>query len=190
MPGVRPSRQNAMWMNNKAAWQNRPEAKIIEKILSAFPATSSPDDQNIVAAETSHLAVCDECRNAQRYFAGKTREAILDDERHYPHLVHAFDFFTPQTWHYYLPVFLIQDLLRGRHGYNFFWHHDEQVVTEGYWPPRIELLSGPQVEALLGYLKSHIGYAEETGHKEELGRIVEWWQSLYEEKAASTPRRV
>ncbi len=177
-------------MIKKAQWQNRPEAKIIERILSAFPAAMPPDEKNIVAAEPAHLATCDECRDAQQYFAGKTRDAILDDERNYPHLVNAFSFFTPQTWHYYLPVFLIQDLLRGRHGYNFFWHHDEPVVIEGLWPQRIELLSRQQVEALLEYLESYTAYAEESGHKEELGRIVEWWQSIYEEKSASISRRV
>jgi hypothetical protein len=56
---------------------------------------------------------------------------IIDDERNYPHLVNAFDFFTTQTWHYYLPVFLMQDLLRGRLSYNFFWHYDNNVVVDG-----------------------------------------------------------
>ena len=185
MPSVTALCENAMWMNKKSQWQNRPEAIIIKKILSAFPTTEPPDDRNVVAAEISHQAVCDECRDAQQYFAGKTREAILDDERNYPHLVNAFDFFTPQTWHYYLPVFLIQDLFRRRHSYNFFWHQDEPKVIEGYWPPRIELLSRVQVEALLEYLKSYSTYADESGHKEKLGRIVEWWQSIYEEKSAS-----
>src|SRR4051812_9219169 len=169
----------------KAHWQNRPEAKIIEKILSAFPATIPPDEKNIVAAGSAHLAVCDECRDAQQFFAGKTREPLLDDEGTYPYLVNAFSLFTSEAWHYYLPVFLIQDLLRGRHNFNFFWHHDEAVVIEGYWPPRIELLSGPQVEAVLEYLKRYTAYAEERGNKEELCRIVDWWQSIYEEKSAS-----
>jgi hypothetical protein len=179
-----------MWIIKKAHWQNRPEAKIIEKILSAFPATIPPDEKNIVAAGSAHLAVCDECRDAQQYFAGKTREPILEDEGNYPYLVNAFDFFTPEAWHYYLPVFLIQDLLRGRHRFNFFWHHDEPVVIEEFWPPRVELLSGQQVEALLEYLESHTVYVEKLGHREELCRVVEWWQSIYEEKSASVPRRV
>jgi hypothetical protein len=99
-------------MIKKTPWHNRPEAKVIEKILSVFPETMPPDNKNIVAAEPAHLAVCDECRDAQQYFVGKTREDILYDERNHPHLVNAFSFFTPQTWHYYLPVFLIQGLLR------------------------------------------------------------------------------
>jgi hypothetical protein len=178
-----------MGIIKKAHWQNRPEARIIAKILSAFPATMPPDEKNIVAAESAHLAVCGECRDAQQYCAGKTRESILVDERNYPHLVNAFSFFTPEAWHYYLPVFLIQDLLRGRHSFNFFWHQDEPIVV-GYWPQRIKLLSGTEVEVLLEYLESHTAYADESGHKEELRRIVEWWQSIYEEKSASTPRRV
>jgi len=177
-------------MIKKAPWQNRPEAKVIGKILSAFPETTPPDDKNIVTAEPAHLAACDECRDAQQYFVGKTREDILYDERIYPHLVNAFSFFTPQSWHYYLPVFLIQDLLRGRHSFNFFWHQDEPVVIEGFWPPRVTLLSGQQVEVLLEYLESHTAYVEKLGHREELCRIVEWWQSIYEEKSASIPRRV
>ena len=179
-----------MSMIEKAQWQNHPEFKVIERILSAFPVTTPPNDMNIVAAEASHLAVCDECGDAQQYFAGKTRGAILDDDRNYPHLVNAVDFFTPQTWHYYLPIFLIQDLLRGRHSFNFFWHQDEPVVIEGYWPPRIEFLNAPQVEALLEYLKSHSTYALEAGHQEELCRVVDWWQHIYEEKLDSTQRRV
>lgn len=167
-------------MIKRAQWQNRPEAKLIEKILSAFPSTSPPDGKNIVAAEPVHLAVCDECRDAQQYFERRKREDILDNERNYPHLVNAFSFFTPQTWHYYLPVFLIQDLLRSRHSYNFFWHHNEPLVIEGLWRPRIELLNIQQVGALLEYLESNSTYAEKRGHKEELGRIVEWWQSIYE----------
>ncbi|HEX8179473.1 MAG TPA: hypothetical protein VF525_08015 [Pyrinomonadaceae bacterium] len=121
---------------------------------------------------------------------GKTREDILYDERYYSHLVNAFSFFTPQTWHYYLPVFLIQDLLRGRHSFNFFWHNDEPIVMEGFWPRRVTLLSGQQVEVLLEYLESHTAYAEKFGHEEELGRIVEWWRSVYEEKSASISGRV
>ena len=167
-----------MWMIEKTQWQNHSESKLIERILSAFPATAPPNDRNIVAAETAHLAVCEECRDAQQYFSGKTREAILDDERHFPHLVNAFDFFTPQTWHYYLPVFLIQDLVRERHSFDFFWHQDEPVVIEGYWPPRIQLLSRPQVETLLEYLMSHSTYALESGNREKLCRVVDWWQRI------------
>lgn len=170
-------------------WQKRLEAKVIEKILSAFPETRPPDDKNIVAAEPAHLAVCDECHDAQQYFVGKTREDILCDERQFPHLVNAFSFFTPQAWHYYLPVFLIQDLLRGRHRFNFFWHQDEPVVIEGFWSQRVELLGRQQVEALLEYLESHTAYVEKLGHKEELCRIVEWWQCVYEGKSASLPRQ-
>ena len=167
-------------MIKKARWQNRPEAKVIGKILSAFPETTPPDDKDIVAAEPAHLAACDECRDAQQYFAGKTREDILYDERNYPHLVNAFSFFTPRIWHYYLPAFLIQDVLGERHSFNFFWHHDEPAVIEGLWPPRVELLSRQQVEALLDYLEGHTGYAEKFGHREELCRIVEWWKSIYQ----------
>lgn len=175
-------------MMKKMPWRNHPEANVIEKILSAFPETTPPDDENIVAADPAHLAACDECHDAQQYFVGKTREDILYDERKHLHLVNAFSFFTPQTWHYYLPVFLIQDLLSGRHSFNFFWHQDEPVVVEGFWPPRVELLSSQQVEALLEYLESHTAYVEKSGHREELCRVVEWWQSIYEEKSASIPR--
>jgi hypothetical protein len=177
-------------MIKNAPWQNRPEAEVIGKILSAFPEATPPDGKNIVAAGPAHLAACDECRDAQQYFVGKTRGDILYDERHYPHLVNAFSFFTPQTWHYYLPVFLIQDLLRGRHGFNFFRHDDEPAVIEGFWPPRVELLSEQQVEALLEYLESHTAYAEKFGRREELCGIVEWWRSIHKEKSASITRRV
>jgi hypothetical protein len=56
--GVRPLREKST-MIKKAPWQNRPEAKVIGKIFSAFPETTPPDDKNIVAAEPAHLTVCD-----------------------------------------------------------------------------------------------------------------------------------
>jgi hypothetical protein len=71
-------------------WLKGPEAKAVEKIDAAFPATAAPDEQNIVSADTQHLQTCDECRDAQQDFAGKTREAILADERYYPRLANAF----------------------------------------------------------------------------------------------------
>jgi hypothetical protein len=163
---------------------------MIEKILSAFSTTLPPDEKNIVAAEVDHLGKCDECRAAQEFFAGRTKEDILNDSRNYPHLVNAFDLFTPQTWHYYLPVFLIQDLLRGRHRFDTFWHHDGQELIEGYWSPRIDLLDNRQCEMLLEYLESCRGYAIESGREEEFCRVLEWWQRIDREKLATIPWRV
>lgn len=182
MPGVRPSCKISMSMIETMKWLKGPETKVIDKIISAFPATSLPDDQRIVDAKTEHLKRCDECRDAQVLFTGKTREIILGDELNYPHLVNAFDFFTPETWHYYLPVFLIQDLIRQRHSFYHFWHHSEPGLIEAYWSPRIQLLNRPQCEALIEYLQFHRPYAVESGQIEELSKILDWWQRIYKEE--------
>ena|SRR6266498_5657133 len=171
-------------------WLKGAEAKIAEKIISAFPVTPPPNDQNLVAADIAHLRKCDECRNARQFFTGKTREIILRDERNYPHLVNAFDFFTPQAWHYYLPVFLIQDLIRQRHSFNHFWHHNEPCLIEGHWSLRIELMEVPQCEVLIEYLQFYGPYAMQSGHTEELCGIIEWWQDIYQRKLATVFGRV
>lgn len=169
-------------------WVKGPEAKVIEQIISAFPFTPPPDDRNLVNADIDHLRKCDECRNARQFFAGKTRESILGDERNYNHLVNAFDFFTPETWHYYLPVFLIQDLIRQRHSFDHFWNYNEPGLIDGYWSPRIGLLDRLQCEALIEYLQFDRPYAIETGQIVELSRILDWWQAIYQEKLVRVPR--
>ncbi len=171
-------------------WLKDPEAKVVEKILLAFPVTPPPKDENIVGAGIEHLRKCDECRDAQQFFAGKTREIILADERNYRHLVSAFDFFTPETWHYYLPVFLIQDLIRQRHSFNHFWHHNQPGLIDNYWSRRIELMNRLQCEALIEYLESYRHYAKQLGCINRLSRIVEWWQGIYQEKLATIPKKV
>jgi hypothetical protein len=171
-------------------WLKDPEAKVVEKITLAFLITPPPKDENIVGAGIGHLQKCDECRNAQHFFEGKTREIILGDERNYPHLVNAFDFFTPETWHYYLPVFLIQYLIRQRHSFNHFWHHNEPGLIEAYWLPRIQLMDGPQCEALIGYLEFHKSYAIESGDIEKLEKILDRWQAISQEKVAIVRRPV
>lgn len=42
-----------------------------------------------------------------------------------------------------------------------------------------------QCEAVIEYLESCRTYAKESGRIEELSRVVDWWQSIYEEKAGS-----
>jgi len=69
------------------------EAGVIEKICSAFPFTAPPAGESLVNAEIEHLRKCDECREAQQFFTGKSREIILSDEQNFPHLVNAFQFF-------------------------------------------------------------------------------------------------
>lgn len=172
-------------MINRSKWQNRPDASVIENIISAFSTTPSPAPQNLVAADIEHLRKCDECRHAKDYFADKTREIILADERNYSHLVNAFDFFTPPAWHYYLPAFLIQDLLRQRHSFDHFWHFDDPVIVDKCWPRKIELLDQIQCQALINYLEYSKPYAEETGRIERLRKILEWWQSILQKKAVS-----
>ncbi|HKS39567.1 MAG TPA: hypothetical protein VJX74_03060 [Blastocatellia bacterium] len=173
-----------MSMIDTMNWLKDPEAKVVEQIISAFPITPPPRDENLVCAGIEHLQKCDECRNAQQFFKGKTREIILGDERNYPHLVNAFDFFTPETWHYYLPVFLIQDLIRQRHSYNHFWHHNEPGLIDGHWSKRIELMDMPQCEALIGYLEFHKSFTIESRDIEKLSKILEWWEGIYQEKVA------
>ena len=167
------------WYNESA---KRPEAKVVEKVISAFPFTLPPKDENLVGAGIEHLQKCDECRNAQQFFEGKARETILGDERNYPHLVNAFDFFTPEAWHYYLPVFLIQDLIRHRHSFNHFWNYYRSGLIDEGWLRRIELMDRPQCEALIEYLQFHRPYAIEAGDIEELNDTADWWQGIYQEK--------
>lgn len=177
-------------MIERMQWLKSPEAQIVEKIISAFPDTPPPSDQNIVCAEMEHLKKCDDCRNAQHFFAGKIREDILADEQNYPHLVNAFDFFTPETWHYYLPVFLIQDLIRQRHCFDRFWNYSQPGIIDEHWSKRIELMSDSQCEALIEYLEFYRPYALEFGQIEELSRILEWWQGIYQEKLSTMPKRI
>jgi hypothetical protein len=162
--------------------ENSQEASIIEKISLAFSTTPRPDDENLVTADSNHLRECDDCREAKHFFKGKTRQDILSDERNYPHLVNAFDFFTPQAWYYFLPAFLIQGLIRQRYNYNHFWHHDQAELIKRYWSQRIELLDCKQTQAVLDYLECCKKGANEDGLIERFGKIVEWWQSIYQQK--------
>jgi hypothetical protein len=52
------------------------------------------------------------------------------------------------------------------------------------------MMSGPQCEALIEYLEFYRRYAEESGEKEELSTMLEWWQGIYQEKIVTTPKRV
>lgn len=170
--------------------EGSPAAEVIERIGRAFPPAAPPGDEQLVDADADHLRACDECRDARLFFAGKTRKQVLADELSYPHLVNAFSFFTPPAWHYYLPAFLIQDVLSGRHRYDFFWHYDEPVVIKLCWPPRIALLDMPQCEAILAYLEFCRGYATRAGWAGELNKVVGWWQQVRREKLASDEWRV
>lgn len=171
-------------------WLKGSEAKIVEKINSAFPSTFPPSEQDIVGADIEHLEKCDECRDAQQNFAGKTRESIFADERNYPHLVNAFDFFTPETWHYYLPVFLIQDLIRRRYCFNRFWNYTQPGQVDGHWRKRIELMDERQCEALIEYLEDYKQHARDSSEAEGIARILEWWQGIYQDKLATIRKRV
>jgi hypothetical protein len=159
-----------------------PEAGVIEKICLAFPFTAPPAGESLVNAEIEHLKECDECREAQQFFTGKSREIILSDERNFPHLVNAFSFFTSQVWHYYLPVFLIQSILRQRYRRYDFWHYEDRGLIKNFWSQRIQLLDGLQCEAILDYLELCRQSAIESGSEARLDKIIEWWESIRREK--------
>lgn len=167
------------------ARQSGEAIKLIETINAAFSAVPKPDDEHIVAAEVEHLKKCDECRDAKEFLVGKTREIILSDERNYPHLVNGFAFLTVEAWHYYLPAFLIQDLLRQRHRFDTFWHYNEPVVIEEFWPKRIARLTLQQCEAILAYLEFSRPYAIGGGYEPKLNQIIDWWQSIHQNKLSS-----
>jgi len=71
-----------------------------------------------------------------------------------------------------------------------FWNYSQPNKIDGNWAKRIELLDGPQCEALIEYLEFHRPIANAFGNIAELSRILEWWQSIYQEKIARKPKRV
>jgi hypothetical protein len=78
----------------------RSAEELIAQIEAAFRDVSYPNEK-VLVADPSH---CDECQQAQDYFAKRAWQELVDDVRS----VDAFlCFLNHQPWHYFLPAFLI-----------------------------------------------------------------------------------
>lgn len=160
---------------------------LIAAIRQAFAPVARPHDENLIVGDVDHFARCDECREARDFFWGRTRDLFSQDKEALRQTINALSFFTPAAWHYYLPAYLIGCLQNNRLSAETFWHHDEPVVKERFWPERIQLLDGQQCLGLIAYLHFALQTCEDDHRAaERCRRIISWWQDIYQHRFGNT----
>ncbi len=153
--------------------------ELIEKIKQAFADVPHPGDENIIGSP-EHVKICDECREIEKEFTGKTWNDLLEAGGW-----HGIEFISPSALHYFLPGYLISWIQRGVFGSFGPNTPQEREELKTYWQERAEQLSAEQCQVLLAYLyislemdKKEWGDDDDLVVKWDLAAIAFWEERL------------
>lgn len=122
-----------------------------QTIVAAFKDVAYPGDNNITRCPYH----CSECRRIATFFKGKTGggNITLEELRNY-HV--ALSLFTPEAFHYFLPVFMLASMVGYEKGDvipdSIRFHFEYSQEIQGHFPVRMSKLTADQRKAIIDYL--------------------------------------
>ena len=152
--------------------------KLITQIEVAFRDTPYPHEQVLVNSP-SHLECCDDCQQAQAYFAGKAWHDLIDDAGMVGSII---CFLNHAAWHYFIPAYLVGNIKTGE--YDIFQFEPRDDHDEGYrvWQEaRFSRLEHSQRQAVIGYIEAAIAAHDRSGYlypeREQYIKVREYWRN-------------
>ncbi len=119
-------------------------------IEQAFTGVPYPGDENITHCPYG----CAECRRIAAHFKGRDWTGHTVEDLRAVHV--ALSLFTPEAFHYFLPVFMLISLDHYEKGDQIpdaiRFHFEYAEENQGHFPVRMSKLSAPQRKAIIEYL--------------------------------------